>query len=87
MMREPTTCRRFTISCPLAFVGKDDLRQTRHGERIDEPEQHRRHEGHEQCDVMQVLSIECPLYARPSAVMITSISLIPMNGTMMPPRP
>ena len=103
----------------IGLVVKQRLRQTGHHQRIDDAQQDRRYDRHQDCDfkillhgffqvellvhhgdtedteVLAFLSFLCAsvslwlqlLYAKPILVISMSISLIPMNGTMIPPTP
>ena len=93
MIREPTVTPLRIDQLAVGFVGKHHLRDARHGQRIQQAQQDRRHEGHQGCDekvpsdIHVTRSFDVRHHARPSAVMITSMILIPMNGAISPPTP
>src|SRR5262249_39705522 len=78
------------VSAPLAqlavgLVAEQRLRESRDDERIDEAEEHRRHDGHQEGN--DEIPGDSHVYASLSAVMTTSMILMPTNGAMMPPTP
>src|ERR1039458_2774569 len=71
---------------PVGFVAEQQLCQPRDHQGVDESQQHRRDDGHQDCN-LKILLHTSSSYASPTPVIIMSISLIPMNGMMMPPKP
>ena len=74
------------MSWPLALCGNSTFASAGHHQRIDDPQQNRGHDGHQYGSNKILLHCGLP-YASPTRVISMSISLIPMNGTMMPPTP
>src|SRR5579862_8241872 len=71
---------------PIRLTRKDDLRQPGNDKGIDEAQQNRGGDSHQDCG-HQIL-FHCELhYARPMRVISRSITLMPMNGMMIPPTP
>ena len=68
------------------LMGKEGSRDARHAERIGKTEKQREEQDEDdgRTDFFQHGFFP---QTRPSAVMTTSMSLMPTNGTMMPPAP
>src|SRR5215472_1636061 len=71
---------------------RPDVRQTCNNQRIAETQQNRGGEGHEDCGDEIFFHrfwriANCSLHASPIARIITSMILIPINGTITPPTP
>src|ERR1035438_1340370 len=71
---------------PIGLVAEKHLRQAGHHQRIDDPQQYRGDDRHQNCN-LKILFHRSPSYASPTPMMSMSISLIPMKGTMIPPTP
>src|SRR5690348_10178598 len=71
---------------PIRLVRKHDLRQSGHNQRIDDSQQDRGRDGHQDCGNQILLHDKFP-YASPILVINMSMSLMPINGMMMPPMP
>src|SRR5882724_3759430 len=72
---------------PIRFIVKQDLRESRDHERINDSEQDRGRDSHQDGSDKILLHNALSLQARPARVITISISLIPMNGTTIPPAP
>src|SRR5579863_3832626 len=76
----------------IRLPGEENLREARYYERVDQAQQNRRYNGHQDRSY-EVLFHRSFLETNPLSqaqcrvVMIISISLIPMNGAMIPPTP
>src|SRR4029078_6681853 len=66
----------------VRLVAHQHLRQARDDQRVDDPEQDRGHDRHQQC-CLEMLFHDASL----NVVMTTSIILIPMKGAISPPTP
>src|SRR5664280_130136 len=71
---------------PVGFVAKHQLRQRCDHQRINKAQQYRHDDCHQDCN-LKILLHRSSSYASPTPVMNMSISLIPMNGTIIPPTP
>ena len=81
----PTTTPSFLISEPLALSMERHLGDAGHDERVDEPAEHGEHDDGD--DGRRQLAHEASHHFTPRALMMMSMSLMPMNGAMIPPTP
>ncbi len=70
----------------VGLVGEEHLRDAGDDQRINDSQQNGRGDGHQDCG-NKILFHRCASYANPMRLISMSISLIPMNGAMMPPKP
>ena len=93
MIRDPITLPFSLDQLTVGLVGKRHLRDAGDRQRIDDAEDHRGDDRHQHggdeiaSDVHDVSDARLRHYASPSAVITTSMALMPMNGTMTPPTP
>ena len=70
----------------IGLMRKDELRNAGHAERVDEAGDDGHHDDHHDGRADLAEHMGDP-QARPMAVTARSMSLMPTNGTMMPPTP
>ena len=85
MSDEPTTTPSTSISDPLALSFQKQLADPGDDERVGDAEQER--EGDHGEEGRSQLAEHDVHQLTPRAEMMRSMSLIPMNGAMIPPRP
>ena len=83
---EPMTVPFADQQAAAGLVGEDEAGQARDGQRVGEAREHGQAEEHDQGGAELGQHDGFP-QARPTAVTARSISLMPTNGTTIPPRP
>jgi len=86
MILDPMSFPSFAMSCPFARSRKNSCASPGDSERVDQAEHDGCHQG-EPHGNEEIFFIKASQTNRKIRQQHTSISLIPMNGAMTPPRP